>query len=162
MSNQTNDGAQESAAPDSETERVVKAYAKLLEQKTDAIVSEARLPFPKPIIKAALKAETLAASNPKFSLMASTCFRQLAGFRTEADAALWRSVASQETPSEALAESEQGRALESAWRNELNELAREWQAFLKEQGLSQACSEAFPGGVLRNRRSAIEAPAANA
>ena len=135
MSNPSNDGVQESAAPDSESERVVKAYAKLLEQKTGAIVSEAGLPFPKSIIKAALKAETLVANNPKFSVMAGTCFRQLAGFRPEADAALWRSVAGQESAAEALAESEQGRALESAWRSELNELTREWQAFLKDQGL---------------------------
>lgn len=147
MSNQPNDGVSENteqraemsakanANATSESERVVKAYAKHLEQKTGAIVSEAGLPFPKSIIKAALKAETLVARNPKFSVMAGTCFRQLAGFRSEADAALWRSVASQASATEALAESEQGRALESAWRSELNELTREWQAFLKEQGL---------------------------
>lgn len=143
MSNPINDGVSENteqraetnAKTDGESERVVKAYAKQLEQKTDAIVSEAALPFPKSIIKAALKAETLAARNPKFALTAGTCFRQLAGFRSEADAALWRSVASQASATEALAESEQGRALESAWRAELNELTQEWQAFLKEQGL---------------------------
>lgn len=135
MSNLPNDSASKDAETSSESERVVKAYAKQLEQKTDAIVSEAALPFPKSIIKAALKAETLVARNPKFSLTAGTCFRQLAGFRTEADAALWRSVASRESATEALAESEQGRTLESAWRAELNELTREWQAFLKEQGL---------------------------
>jgi len=77
MSNQINDGVRENAVPDSESERVVKAYAQVLELKIDAIVSDATLPFPKPIIKAALKAETLKAANTRFSTMAGACFRQI-------------------------------------------------------------------------------------
>ena len=130
MSNQLNDGVRENAVPDSESERVVKAYAQVLEQKIDAIVSDATLPFPKPIIKAALKAETLKAANARFSTMAGACFRQLAGFRSEADVATWRAAAAQESTSEALAQSEDGRALERAWREELDALDQEWQRCL--------------------------------
>ena len=137
MTNPLNDDAsQHDAAQTSESERVVKTYAKVLEQKTGAIVSELSLPFPKPIIKAALKAETLKAGNARFSTMAGACFRQLAGFRSEADVAVWRVAAAQESATDALAQSENGRALERAWREELDTLDQEWQRYLNEQGLA--------------------------
>ena len=128
MSNQLDDGVRESdVAQASETERIVRAYASLLQEKAAPIVSDSSLPFPKALIKEALKAETLRANHKNFSAMAGTCFRQLAGFRSDAEVAAWR---------DASAGSEEKKAVEQAWKKELDALIREWQGYLRENGLA--------------------------
>ena len=128
MSNQLDDGVRESDATQaSETERIVRAYAGLLQEKAAPIVSDSSLPFPKSVIKEALKAETLRASHKNFSVMAGTCFRQLAGFRSDAEVAAWRDTS---------AGSEEKKAVEQAWKKELDALILEWQDYLRENGLA--------------------------
>ena len=59
MSDHPDDGVSDGGTAISETELVVKAYAKVLETKPETIVSDTSLPFPKQAIKEALKAEDL-------------------------------------------------------------------------------------------------------
>lgn len=120
------DSTAPSPAPIPETERIVKAYAKLLEAKPEAIVSDAGLPFPKQTIKDALKAETLSARNANFSHVAGTCYRQLAGFRPEAEVLVWQNATAPEGK----------QAVERAWKEELNALILEWQTYLNEHDLA--------------------------
>jgi len=126
MSNPEDGVSDGSAAPVSETERIVKAYAMVLEDKPEPIVSDASLPFPKQIIKDALKAEALQATNARFVLVAGTCYRQLAGFRPEADIAAWQNATAPEGKQE----------VERAWKEELNALILEWQTYLDENDLA--------------------------
>ena len=128
MSNRLDDGVRESDATQaSETERIVRAYAGLLQEKAAPIVSDSSLPFPKSVIKDALKAETLRASHKNFSAMAGTCYRQLAGFRSDAEVAAWRDTS---------ADSEEKKAVEQAWKKELDALILEWQNYLNEHDLT--------------------------
>ena len=115
-----------STAPIPETEGIVKAYAKVLETKPEAIVSDTGLPFPKQAIKEALKAETLSAGNANFSHVAGTCYRQLAGFRPEVEVLAWQNATAPEGK----------KAVERAWKEELNALILEWQTYLNEHDLA--------------------------
>ena len=115
-----------STAPIPETERIVKAYAKVLETKPEAIVLDSSLPFPKQTIKDALKAETLSARNANFSHVAGTCYRQLAGFRPEAEVLAWKNATAPEGKL----------AVERAWKEELNALILDWQTYLKQHDLA--------------------------
>ena len=127
MADHLDDGANDdSAASIPETERIVKAYAKVLETKPQAIVSDTSLPFPKQTIKDALKAETLSARNANFSHVAGTCYRQLAGFRPEAEVLVWQNATVPEGK----------KAVERAWKEELNALILEWQTYLNEHDLA--------------------------
>ena len=115
------------AAPAAEAERIVRTYAAVLQEKAEPIVTDSSLPFPKPVIKDALKSETLRARHKNFSIMAGTCYRHLAGFRSGAEVAIWR---------DASADSESKEAVERAWKEELDALNQEWQHYLNEQGLA--------------------------
>ena len=126
MSNPEDGVSEDSTAPISETESIVKAYAKVLETKPEAIVSDTGLPFPKQTIKDALKSETLRARNANFSHVAGTCYRQLAGFRAEAEVLAWKNATAQEGKL----------AVERAWKEELNALILEWQTYLNEHDLA--------------------------
>ena len=120
------DHPDDSTAAMPETEHIVKAYAKVLEAKPEPIVSDASLPFPKQTIKAALKAEVLSARNANFSRVAGTCYRQLAGFRPEAEVLALHNATAPEGK----------QAVERAWKEELNVLILEWQAYLDENDLA--------------------------
>jgi hypothetical protein len=128
MSNHLTDGVREGdTALADEAERVVRTYAVVLQEKAEPIVTDSSLPFPKPVIKDALKSETLRAKHKNFSVMAGTCYRQLAGFRSDAEVALWRDTS---------ADSESKKTVERAWKEELDALDQEWQHYLTEQGLT--------------------------
>ena len=126
MSDHSDDGVSDGGTAIPETELVVKAYAKVLETKPEAIVGDASLPFPKQTIKEALKAETLSARNANFSRVAGTCFRQLAGFRPEVEVLAWQNATVPEGK----------KAVERAWKEELNALILEWQNYLNEHDLA--------------------------
>ena len=122
--------------PVPETERVVKAYAKVLEEKPEPLVSEATLPFPKQAIKEALKAEVLKARNPRFSLVAGTCYRQLAGFRSAAEIAAWKNATTPASGTDEAVMSEGKRAIEKVWKEDLDALILDWQSYLSGHGLA--------------------------
>ena len=126
MSDHSDDGVSDGGTAIPETELVVKAYAKVLETKPEAIVSDTGLPFPKHAIKEALKAETLSARNANFSHVAGTCYRQLAGFRPEVEVLAWQNATAPEGKQE----------VERAWKEELNALILEWQTYLNENDLA--------------------------
>ena len=129
MSNPEDGVSNGSTEPIPETERIVKAYAKVLETKPEPIVSDASLPFPKQTIKDALKAETLSARNARnanFSHVAGTCYRQLAGFRPETEVLAWKNATGPEGK----------QALEQAWKEELNALILDWQTYVDEHDLA--------------------------
>jgi hypothetical protein len=126
MSDHPDDGVSDGGTAISETELVVKAYAKVLETKPETIVSDTSLPFPKQAIKEALKAETLSARNANFSHVAGTCYRQLAGFRPKVEVLAWQNATAPEGK----------QAVERAWKEELNALILEWQTYLNEHDLA--------------------------